>query len=313
MSSEQEPVSKVIPLRMADFNLCMDRLRPQIGNYDWMWRILRVRARQTGYPPHKLFPLMRRFTQAARPYFIGRMANGVQFVGNVHDDYSLGKLLSPTLHEPLIDFIIGKMKESSGAYLDIGTNMGVIAATVALALPDKPIFAFEPGPETGMRAMATFALNKLNNVTLYGCAVGDSDAGLTFYNAPGHSDYASANPTETGIGVVWEETHVECRKLDTLYEAIGPVSAIKIDVEGHELKVVQGAQALLAAERPHIALEYNHRIAPKIGWRAVDIVPVVNAATPYTIHTLEDDLTLSAFPPPTRDSGVVNLYCQPKS
>jgi len=312
MSPEQGPVSKVIPLRMADFNLCLDRLRPKIGNYDWMWHILRVRARKTGFPPHKLFPLMRRFTLAARPYFIGRMANGVQFVGNVHDDYSLGKLLSPTIHEPLIEFIIGKMKERSGAYLDIGTNMGVIAVTVALALPDSFVIAFEPGAETGMRAMATFALNKLNNLTLYPCALGDSDEVLTFYNAPGHSDYASANPTETSVGVVWEETHVECRKLDTLHDAVGPVAVMKIDVEGHELKVLQGAQALLAADRPHVALEYNHRIAPKMGWSAVDLVPVVNGATPYSIHTLEDDLTLSAFPPPHRNSGVVNLYCQPE-
>jgi hypothetical protein len=51
---------------------------------------------------------------------------------------------------------------------------------------------------------------------------------------------------------------IECRPLDKIVEELGddiPVGLIKIDVEGHEFKVIQGARKTLAHHRPVVLFE----------------------------------------------------------
>jgi hypothetical protein len=57
--------------------------------------------------------------------------------------------------------------------------------------------------------------------------------------------------------------------ITTLDAALGPsgVHGIKIDVEGHELAVLQGAAVLLRRERPWLSVEFNSQFAssPQLG------------------------------------------------
>jgi hypothetical protein len=147
-------------------------------------------------------------------------------------------------------------------------------------------------------------------------AVGERDETLTFFHAPGHSDYASANPTETHIGIGWTEVKLPCVTLDTLREKkiLPPVGVIKIDVEGHELSVLRGAKNLIERDRPLAMLEFNYRIAPQMGWDANDVAQVfVEAAgrEAYQFRSLHHDGRPEAFPPPETGYGIVNLLCIP--
>ena len=59
-----------------------------------------------------------------------------------------------------------------------------------------------------------------------------------------------------------EERTVPLRTLDRVLEDIDlPVSFIKIDVEGHELSVLEGAKATLAQHRPNLMVEINDDLA----------------------------------------------------
>ena len=102
-----------------------------MGDYRWMWRILKARARQTGHSPRKLYPLLRRFCNPKRPYFVGETLGGVAFLGNYLDRYSIDRMVSPHFDRSLVDFLVARLRTTPGAYLDVGANMGVIAAAVA--------------------------------------------------------------------------------------------------------------------------------------------------------------------------------------
>jgi FkbM family methyltransferase len=296
-------------LKPADFQNCLDDLMPRVGKYGWMWTVLRVRARKIGRFPFKLYSVLQRFGNANKPYFVEKTGGGITFMGDYRDIYAVSCAVCPDYDDPLLGFMEQRVKHLEGDYLDVGTNLGVVAATMARSLQDRgEVIAFEPIPETAKRAAATFALNSLKNVRLFRCAISDEDGEITFFNAPGRSEAASANRTEQSID--WIETKVPCRTLDSLVEqkAINKVGLMKIDVEGHEPKAVRGAGQLIARQKPEIIYEYHRGVAPKVGWEAADVAALINKASRYRFRTLNGDSTLSNFPPPPDSGEVVNIY-----
>ena len=301
------------PQGRNDFEGCLAEAKPEIGNYAWLWRILKARARQTGFPPRKLYPLLKRFCNPKRPYFIGETLEGIAFLGDYLDRYSIDRMVCPHFDKGLVTFLVERLRTTEGAYLDVGANMGIIAAAVAKALPATPVLAFEPMPETGHRAMATFALNELENVQFLPLAIGDTNTLLTFYDAPGHSDMASANPAEMSIPIDWTPTRVSCRTLDSLREQnlLPKVGLMKLDVEGHEYKALQGSAQLIATDRPHILFEYNREIAPQMNWSPEDAIELISSYSSYRFHVLEEDGSLLPLSFSDKSFGFDNLYAEP--
>lgn len=293
-----------------DFARAWQDLSPQVGNYGWMWRILRVRARQTGgYLPQKMHRSLCRF--ARKPYFIGKTPDGIRYLGKVSDSYAAICATFAHTEESLTRFLVRQVGRREGDYLDIGTNIGVVAATVAKNLPNnRNVIAFEPMPETARCAAATFALNGLQNVRLFCGAAGDTDSELAFYTRPGHSEAASLVKRE-GIDD-WQELRVPVRTLDTLYHEgiVGQTSFLKFDVEGYEPQAISGAKGMIASQRPGVLYEYHPHIAPKLGWTAEQVAVQLSGYAPYTFHTLDNAGNCTAFPPPA--SVLVNIFAEPK-
>jgi FkbM family methyltransferase len=164
------------------------------------------------------------------------------------------------------------------------------------------------------RAAATFALNGVKNGRIVVAALGNEDGEITFYHPEGRSNWASTTPTDMGSEAFnWIETKVPCRTLDRLMEEMGVrrVSLVKVDVEGHEKETLQGAQSLLKRDAPKVFFEYNFEIAPKKGLAPTDVTGVIDGTGPYRYRVLEDDGTLSDFPPPMAERGHVDIICDP--
>ncbi len=293
-----------------DFARAWQELSPQVGNYEWLWRILRVRTKQTGkFLPQKLHRTLCRF--AHKPYFIGTTPDGIKYLGKVSDSYAAICATFAHTEDNLTRFLVEQIGQREGDYLDIGTNIGIVAATVAQQLPiSRNVTAFEPMPETAKCAAATFALNGVENVRLFCGAVGDTDSELAFYTRPGYSEAASLTKRE-GIDD-WQEITVPVRKLDTLHSEgiIVKTAFMKFDVEGYEPQAISGAKNVIAAQNPGILYEFHPHIAPKLGWTAEQVAVQLSGYAPYTFHTLKGDGSFGEFPPPA--SAVVNIYAEPK-
>ena len=134
-------------------------------------------------------------------------------------------------------------------FMDVGAHIGSIIASVRHRLPGVEIVAVEAVPEK-----AEWLKKKFPDVQIHNCAVGNAQGEAEFQvdlDRPGFSSLASDRKDRGNVRTI----RVPIRRLDELYTGTKPVDLIKIDVEGMELPVLQGADALIARCRPTVYFE----------------------------------------------------------
>lgn len=143
------------------------------------------------------------------------------------------------------------------AFLDIGANVGVY--TVALAPGFSRVLAFEPHPVISQVLALNVAINHLDNVTLCNYGLSDADSNAQLWE--GGTDNMGMSSIERQIGA-GSSYAIHLRHASTaVREATDiPVAFVKIDVEGHEPKVVAGLRALLVEQQPVVAFEANDAV-----------------------------------------------------
>jgi len=134
-------------------------------------------------------------------------------------------------------------------FVDVGANVGVFSTLVGTRIPGVRITAVEPFPPVREDLLANLALNDLD-VTVVDSALSDAAGEATFEVL----DRDVLNRLAPGGGT----TGITVR-VTTLDELVGgdPPALIKIDVEGSELRVMQGARRLLTgAAAPVLLFEH---------------------------------------------------------
>lgn len=140
--------------------------------------------------------------------------------------------------------------------LDIGANNGVYAWHMARA--SAGVMAFEPQPAHARFLRRAFGAR----VKVEQVALSDTD-GQVRLRVPrermqdGRATIESSNPL---AGFDCDEFTVARRRLDDY--VLPRVGMIKIDVEGHELAVIEGAPMLLERDRPNLLIEAEDRHRP---------------------------------------------------
>jgi FkbM family methyltransferase len=143
---------------------------------------------------------------------------------------------------------------------DIGANVGVFAfAAAGLAGPAGRVLAVEPDPWLFGLLQRSRAANRggqLAPVELLCAAVSDRPSVARFaIAARGRAANALAGFGSSQMGGVREELLVPTVTLDQLVDATFPPELVKIDVEGAELLVLDGAERLLREVRPTLLVE----------------------------------------------------------
>jgi len=160
--------------------------------------------------------------------------------------------------------ILAHPQASTGLVVEVGANMGVHTIPLAqfLAGQNRPMLAFEPQQVVYQQLCANLALNGLMNVTALPYACSRAQGALAFtppdYTQPGNFGATALHRSPSSPNL----QTVPCHPLDELAATHfpgQPVALIKIDVEGHELQVLEGAQSTLSRHRPILYLE-NDRI-----------------------------------------------------
>ena len=128
--------------------------------------------------------------------------------------------------------------------VDVGANIGLY--TLLFAREAACVYAFEPNPAARRVCKRAIMLNDYQNVILDGRAISEEGGQARFYvnRASGLSALIPVSNTTRII-------NVEKVRLDDL--SLGRVDWLKIDVEGHEIAVLRGAQQLIA-RNPQIRL-----------------------------------------------------------
>ena len=132
-------------------------------------------------------------------------------------------------------------------FVDVGANVGVYSLTLARMrriLPDTRFYAFEANPDTFARLGAkTPSLG----VQAHNVALSDHSGSLEFVaGAVSHVFTTVENASE--YSVAGARVSVPCRRLDEM-QVEGGSLVLKIDVEGQEKNVLDGASGLFQANR----------------------------------------------------------------
>lgn len=128
-------------------------------------------------------------------------------------------------------------------FVDVGSNVGAYSILMSQAPTVEKIVAFEANHSAALEMRDNFDLNSLN-IEIEMKAVSDKIGTLAF----GTVSRLAGNNAVVNTSDNREFHHVdqiECVTLDNaLADYLGPF-ALKIDVEGHEEKVLRGAEKLL--------------------------------------------------------------------
>jgi FkbM family methyltransferase len=161
--------------------------------------------------------------------------------------------------EPALAVIDALVHEGDGV-VDAGADWGIYTVRLAeLVGPAGRVHAFEPNP-VSLERLET-VVGSEPQVRVHAAALSDR-AGTATLHVP-----LDAGETLRPLGSLRAPGDVPCETVKvatvTLDSALGDdtqrISFAKIDVEGHELAVLRGAERLLTAARPALLVEIEHR------------------------------------------------------
>jgi FkbM family methyltransferase len=149
----------------------------------------------------------------------------------------------------------------SDVVIDIGSHKGSYLWSLSRAVPDGRAVAFEPQPFLADYLRRACCAAGLTNVVIEAAGVSSRSGKLTLavINQGTHSHGASF---EGALADRHECRYVEVPvvSLDEYFSGEkAKIGAIKIDAEGHELSVLQGARNVIDAHRPTIVCESEDR------------------------------------------------------
>lgn len=186
-------------------------------------------------------------------------------------------------YDRLTQNILKERLQKESCCIDIGAHKGDILDIILRYAPDGKHIAFEPIPELYRQLIEKYQ----EKATIYAYALGKEEGIQNFNfvkNAPAYSglkirQYAIAHP-------IIENIEVEVRTLDSLISNEWHIDFIKIDVEGGEFDVLQGAVATLQRCRPLILFEYGKGAGDYYGTSPKDIYELITQKIGMNIYTL---------------------------
>lgn len=115
------------------------------------------------------------------------------------------------------------------------------------------VVAFEPQPFVFQNLCANLALNALDNVTAWPFACSDQ-VGTVWLPCPDYQQDGNFGDVSVQKQEMEGGLQTLCVRLDDMMHDRN-VSLLKVDVEGFELQVLQGAQQVLSSQRPILYVE----------------------------------------------------------
>jgi FkbM family methyltransferase len=213
---------------------------------------------------------LRRRYERDGPLRTQSMATGAVLELDLADPEQLTAYLTRRYQHDLVALII-KLLPRRGLFVDVGANIGLVSFSVAASRPDVSVLAFEPDAENAARWLRNAVLNddrtsRLEPIAL-GPAVGNAE--IVRGSESGHSRIATKG--EHGI-------RVPVDTLDACADRLGlqGIDVLKVDVEGYEPFVFQGASRLLREGRIEaIVCEVNEALLRLRGFTRLELTSLL--------------------------------------
>jgi len=191
------------------------------------------------------------------------------------------------LTEPEMRELVGRILSPGMVMFDVGAYVGQFSLVASRVCSGRiEVFAFEPTPRVFEQLERNIKANRCQGVTCIQAALSGAPGTAKFYFYPSSHDQNSLRPLAGGnaqsVDVAVESVDSVCSKHD-----VTRLDFIKIDVEGNELAVLQGARRTLAELKPLLTVEVS-RHQRAYGYGGKEIRQLLNEAgyDVYRISTL---------------------------
>ena len=157
-------------------------------------------------------------------------------------------------YEREVQEAIDRMVRPGDVCYDLGASIGYM--TLLMARKARHVYSFEPAPHAIAEMKRHLAVNSVKNVTIVPSPVSDAVREVRFCLTDGA--YGSAiNDTETR----WPVLQLQTTTLNRFGKDHPAPDFLKMDVEGEEGAVLDGAHDLLARRKTSICCEVHNREA----------------------------------------------------
>lgn len=225
------------------------------------------------YKMQRLRPLYTSVLAWGEPFF--RVQTRAGWI-TLHIDSLITQRYLRGVHEPYMQECFIKFLRPGSVVYDVGAHVGFHALFCGLVVgPTGQVIAFEPDPRCMDSLSRQVAANPHLPVTVLPYALSDHPATLRL--RPYGNGQTHVHPEG--------ELLVEATTIDILVGTgrIPVPDLIKIDVEGHEAAVLQGAQETLSRHRPVVLCDYNpgntlgtaQELLEPLGYKVSDGPPII--------------------------------------
>lgn len=148
-------------------------------------------------------------------------------------------------------------RHRSGAFVDVGVNVGQTLLKVKTLRPPICYVGFEPNPVCVHYTQRLIELNGFKKCTLFPVGLSNRTALTPFFMRNEHDVAASVVEGFRPLSESPQKMYVAVFDGDSVLEQfkVGQVGVMKIDVEGGELEVIEGLGKTIRRDRPVIFCE----------------------------------------------------------
>lgn len=206
------------------------------------------------------------------------------------------------------DFVERVLKPGM-TFLDIGAHIGEYTLLAAqLVGSEGKVYAFEPQPSLFPILAKNVKQNGLEHVELNQTAVSNSEGKIEFAVASESS--VSSIRNNASDESKYKLIHVKSVSLDNFWSKhTGRIDLIKIDVEGAEKLVFEGAKRLMnldSSQSPIWLFEYAPTAYTKFDYQAKDLLELLQTYG-YKIYRYLESGKFRNFSPEQDCKGIINL------
>lgn len=197
---------------------------------------------------------------------------------NLYKDSVLSRLIWNKFEKDETDYMCKVLKKGD-VFIDVGSNIGLFSLIASKIVGDKgKVICFEPSPLTYTRLKENVTINNFNNLDVRNLGLSDSIGELTFYvSNNGYDAWNSFSPSadnklELSIKVPVSTLDFELNEIDK-----SKIKLVKIDVEGWEKFVLQGAKDFLINFNPIVMVEFTEQNTFNSGYPVHEIYDLMSS------------------------------------
>ena len=210
------------------------------------------------------------------------------------------RLLKHGNYEPELIRLLHQHVPRNRDAIDVGANIGLFSVFFSkLVSPSRRVLAIEPVPWVADRLRRNMARNGCDHsVILFRGVAANSDADCRLHYIQGKEEYSSTaeivHPSVRGCAT--DCLTVQGARIDALVKQFQlEPGFVKIDVEGAEYEVLQGATVTIRRLQPILLMELNERLLQERDSSSQDVIKLLRDFNYHVVNA--NSLRLSVMPP----------------